>query len=179
MTSRSILKDENGLILPRKIKNPCLESLPVKNLQREMKWNSKKGINVLDNKSELEKAVEKHRKTSEQKVKEAENKIGTEFENMLAERALRIVKFEAEKNTPTNGEENLFSQLKCVSDDDQSQPSRKNKLTDVSSQTNVTSARNNRNNKTARKSKLESETGDEESEFARVFAQLRGEKRWD
>ena len=51
-----------------------------------------RGINVLDNKSELEKALQKQRKTLKQKLKEAENKTDNELEKMLAERAERLLK---------------------------------------------------------------------------------------
>ena len=35
-------KDENGLILPRKIVNPCIQSPFRRDLNREIKWNSDK-----------------------------------------------------------------------------------------------------------------------------------------
>ena len=41
VTSRGVLKDENGLILPRKLQNPCLESKPVKELHKQLRWNKK------------------------------------------------------------------------------------------------------------------------------------------
>ena len=41
VTHRAVLKDENGLILPRKIQNPCLESRPVKEMHKEIRWNNK------------------------------------------------------------------------------------------------------------------------------------------
>jgi len=34
--------DESGLILPRKLVNPCLESKQAVEVHREMKWNAKK-----------------------------------------------------------------------------------------------------------------------------------------
>ena len=33
--------DEQGLILPKKLVNPCLESREVQDLNREIKWNAK------------------------------------------------------------------------------------------------------------------------------------------
>lgn len=33
--------DDNGLILPKKLVNPCLESREVQDLNREIKWNSR------------------------------------------------------------------------------------------------------------------------------------------
>jgi len=34
--------DGDGLILPRKLANPCLESKQAVEMHREIKWNSKK-----------------------------------------------------------------------------------------------------------------------------------------
>merc|ERR1711997_671987 len=55
-------RDENGLILPRKIVNPCIQSPFRRDLNREIRWNTDKGINVLNTKSELEKAFANHKK---------------------------------------------------------------------------------------------------------------------
>ena len=33
--------DENGLVVPKKLYNPCLESRDVQDLNREIKWNAK------------------------------------------------------------------------------------------------------------------------------------------
>ena len=41
VTTRTPLKDSEGLILPKKLLNPCLESRSVKDLHREIKWNKK------------------------------------------------------------------------------------------------------------------------------------------
>ena len=41
VTARTPLKDSDGLILPKKLLNPCLESRSVKDLHREIKWNKK------------------------------------------------------------------------------------------------------------------------------------------
>jgi len=191
MTARSALKDENGLILPRKITNPCLESLPVKDIQREMKWNKKKGINLLDNKSELQKALEKHKNMTKQKVKEDENNSGSDFEKVLAARAERLLKFETEENVSPGEKGDIINPDATVPhhDVDQSQTPRENKLTGVSGQlsnlTFVTNSGNNRRDKNRNAGKCENlklesvDGGDGESEFAKVFAQLRGEKRWD
>eukprot|EP00090_Calanus_glacialis_P026078 TRINITY_DN4089_c0_g1_i8.p1 TRINITY_DN4089_c0_g1~~TRINITY_DN4089_c0_g1_i8.p1 ORF type:complete len:178 (+),score=57.56 TRINITY_DN4089_c0_g1_i8:47-580(+) len=177
MTSRGILKDENGLILPRKIVNPCVQSVPAKNIQREIKWNNKKGINVLNNKSELQKALEKQRKNSNQKLKETENESCTQFDKILAERAQRLLKFEAEENHPPDSEKSLKTRTKYIQNSDQSQTTCKNKLTAVSSDNKIRSV--NKSGESVDKLKEESVTAEQESEFARVFAQLRGEKRWD
>merc|ERR1712038_2029279 len=92
-TSCGLIKDENGLILPRKIANPCVESPFKRDLHREIKWNSDKGINVLNNKTELEKAFAKHKKSLDEKRKEQEQDED-EFKKMIAERAKRLEKHE-------------------------------------------------------------------------------------
>jgi len=85
------LLDENGLILPKKISNPCMESLTVKNLHREIRWNAKTGTNVLNSKSELERALDKHRKMKDQKEKLVEqDEQKNPFQKMLEERAKRL-----------------------------------------------------------------------------------------
>jgi len=91
-----IIKDENGLILPRKIANPCVESPFRRDLHREIKWNSNKGINVLNNKTELERAFAKHKKNLDEKQKEQEKTetFSNEFQKMLADRAKRLERLE-------------------------------------------------------------------------------------
>merc|ERR1719239_1746591 len=61
-----------------------------------------RGINVLESKSELEKAMAKQRLAAEQKQKEAEvtskerEETNPEFKRVLAERAKRLERLEAE-----------------------------------------------------------------------------------
>jgi len=87
-------RDEDGLILPRKVANPCLQSRGRQQLNREIRWNTDKGISVLNTKSELEKVFAKHKKASEQKrIKEvSQTEEPDEFKRMLAERAKRLEK---------------------------------------------------------------------------------------
>merc|ERR1711936_742860 len=89
-------KDENGLILPRKIVNPCIQSPFRRDLNREIRWNTDKGISVLNTKSELEKAFAKHKKNLNEKKKEQESAetFTGEFQKMIKERARRLEKFE-------------------------------------------------------------------------------------
>merc|ERR1712241_947943 len=89
-------KDQNGLILPRKIVNPCIQSPFRRDLHREIRWNTDKGINVLNTQSELEKAFAKHKKNLNEKKKEQESaeSFTGEFQKMIAERARRLEKFE-------------------------------------------------------------------------------------
>ncbi|XP_053961030.1 protein FAM107B [Anastrepha ludens] len=56
-----VQKDAEGLILPRKLINPCLESNERQQLHRELKFNNKIGKSVLNQKSELQRAYEKQR----------------------------------------------------------------------------------------------------------------------
>ncbi|XP_028898116.1 protein FAM107B isoform X1 [Zeugodacus cucurbitae] len=56
-----VQKDADGLILPRKLINPCLESNERQQLHRELKFNNKMGKSVLNQKSELQRAYEKQR----------------------------------------------------------------------------------------------------------------------
>merc|ERR1711892_797453 len=150
LTSGGVLKDENGLILPRKITNPCLESLPVREMQREIRWNSDKGINVLNSKSELEKVLAKHRKASEEKTREAENEVEDEFHKIISERAKRLEKMEHADSQPPPPPPTLHNHTQCKA-------GQQKKYTEI---------------REGGKSLIE-----QESEFARVFAQLRGEKR--
>ncbi|KAJ6640188.1 hypothetical protein Bhyg_12937, partial [Pseudolycoriella hygida] len=69
--SSGVVRDADGQIIPKKIINPCLDSIDRQNLHRELMFNQKIGRNVLDQKSELEKVLrkqkEKQRMSNEQK----------------------------------------------------------------------------------------------------------------
>lgn len=83
--------DPEGLIIPKKIPNPCVESREAMDLNREIKWNAKTGINVLASKSELQKVMEKRnqdRKIQEKLSEKNSNK--TPFQIKLEERAKRL-----------------------------------------------------------------------------------------
>lgn len=91
--------DENGLVVPKKLFNPCKESRECQNLHREIRWNAKAGINVLENKTELQKVMEKrsrHRKEQERLHEQEATK--TPFQKMLEDRAKRLEKIEAQTN---------------------------------------------------------------------------------
>ena len=49
-----------------------------------------RGINVLNNRTELEKVLAKQRKASEQKSGKAEEEVEDEFHRLLSERAKRL-----------------------------------------------------------------------------------------
>lgn len=54
-------RDEDGLILPKKLINPCLQSKDRQNLHRELMFNQKVGKTVLNQKSELQKALQRQK----------------------------------------------------------------------------------------------------------------------
>ncbi|KOX75084.1 hypothetical protein WN51_13391 [Melipona quadrifasciata] len=60
----------DGLILPRKPFNPCLTSSNHKDLRRELLFNQKVGRNVLNQKSELQRALEKQREAASRREAE-------------------------------------------------------------------------------------------------------------
>ncbi|KAL3194281.1 hypothetical protein MRX96_016410 [Rhipicephalus microplus] len=62
--------NDEGLIVPRKLPNPCAESAERKSLHRELLFNQKMGKSVLGQKSELQRAMEKMK--DEQRRKELE-----------------------------------------------------------------------------------------------------------
>ncbi|XP_050437533.1 uncharacterized protein LOC126843795 [Adelges cooleyi] len=82
---------QDGLILPRKTVNPCLTSAEHQNLHRELLFNQKIGKSVLGQKSELQKALEKHKRAQTQKeLEQQKNSCRTSFERMIEERAKKI-----------------------------------------------------------------------------------------
>ncbi|XP_032667490.1 uncharacterized protein LOC116842406 isoform X2 [Odontomachus brunneus] len=60
----------DGLILPKKPYNPCLTSTNHKDLHRELLFNQKIGRNVLNQKSELQRALEKQREAASRREAE-------------------------------------------------------------------------------------------------------------
>jgi len=89
--------DENGLVVPKKLYNPCLESRDVQDIQREIKWNAKAGINVLDKKTELERAMEKRSRNIKEKQRLIEEESNqSPFQKMLDERAKRLERLESQ-----------------------------------------------------------------------------------
>lgn len=61
-----------GLIPPHKLPNPVLESNDRRQIHKDLKFNAKHGINVLDQKNELQKEMTR-RKTVKQKKDDAEH----------------------------------------------------------------------------------------------------------
>ncbi|KAK3854618.1 hypothetical protein Pcinc_024162 [Petrolisthes cinctipes] len=94
--------DQNGLIVPKKLVNPCLESSDKKNLHRELLFNQKRGMNVLNQKTELQKAMEKHKDKKVMKEQEMEKTASkTPFQKALDERAHKIEQMEKTENKET------------------------------------------------------------------------------
>jgi len=84
-----------GLIMPRKLANPCLDSRDHQNLHRELLFNQKIGKNVLNQKSELQRALEKHKESQIKKELELQKQDNrTPFEKVIEERARRLESLE-------------------------------------------------------------------------------------
>jgi len=100
--------DENGLIVPRKIQNPCLESRDRKDLHRELLWNQRIGKNVLEQKTELERAYEK-RKEQQKKSEIEREKVQrrSSFELRLEKQAEKLKEYTIDgtnAKTPNNNQ---------------------------------------------------------------------------
>ncbi|XP_076362994.1 uncharacterized protein LOC143253278 isoform X2 [Tachypleus tridentatus] len=90
-STSGIQYDKEGFILPRKPANPCLESSERQSLHRELLFNQRIGRSVLNQKTELQKALEKFK--DEQKKMEIEEKIHTKCtasEKKLKQQAIKI-----------------------------------------------------------------------------------------
>jgi len=80
----------DGLILPRKLTNPCQESADRRQLHRELTFNQKTGRSVLAQKSELQRAMERHREQQERRQLDLQQLASrTSFELTMQERLLR------------------------------------------------------------------------------------------
>ncbi|XP_073951549.1 actin-associated protein FAM107A isoform X1 [Choristoneura fumiferana] len=87
-----------ALIAPRRLPNPCLDSPQRMDLHRELLFNQKIGKNVLNQKSELQKALSKHKeKQILNQVKE--HRETPELERAIAERARRLEQAETPEET--------------------------------------------------------------------------------
>lgn len=82
---------EDGLIVPRKPPNPCVTSAERKNLHKELLFNQKTGKNVLGQKTELQKVMEKMKDEQKKKELEEERHRGrTALEKRLEEQANKL-----------------------------------------------------------------------------------------
>jgi len=57
------------LINPKPLPNPCLDSKERKELHRELLWNQRIGHQVLNTKSELQRALQERRQQQQTKIK--------------------------------------------------------------------------------------------------------------
>ncbi|EGK96559.1 AGAP000675-PC [Anopheles gambiae str. PEST] len=93
-TSQSVMTDAQGLIVPKKLANPVLESIDRQNLHREMMFNQKIGKSVLNQKSELQRALEKQKErqvlAAQNLAKQTEQTIATELGRVIMQRAQRL-----------------------------------------------------------------------------------------
>lgn len=93
--SGGVSTDKDGLVIPRKPANPCLESMEHREIHRELKFHLKTGKTVLNQKSELQKAMQKHRETQSRKEMEQERMSSrSALEITLEQRARRLEQLE-------------------------------------------------------------------------------------
>jgi len=86
---------EDGLVMPRKLRNPCLDSPANRDLNRQIKWNAKAGVNVLT-KSELERVLDRQRRLQVEREKGDEREEEeSPFDKVLKQRAKRLEQLES------------------------------------------------------------------------------------
>ncbi|XP_037924964.1 uncharacterized protein LOC119660467 isoform X2 [Hermetia illucens] len=110
-TSSDIVTDSEGLILPRKLANPYLESRDRRDLHRELLFNQKIGRSVIGQKSELECALQKQKERQfileqQQQQDNSRNDLEDEFSKVMMERAQKL-----EKSNLQQEEEHVDPQL--------------------------------------------------------------------
>lgn len=94
--------DENGLVLPKKLMNPSLDSTEKKSLHRELLFNQKIGVSVLNQKTELQKAMEKHKGKQIAKEQQKEKQANlSPFQKALEQQALKLEQVGTEKTDET------------------------------------------------------------------------------
>uniref|UniRef100_A0A146MAW4 Protein FAM107B n=2 Tax=Lygus hesperus TaxID=30085 RepID=A0A146MAW4_LYGHE len=82
---------QEGLILPKKLQNPCLENTDRQRLHRELMLNQKLGKNVLNQKSELQKAMEQYKdKQFRKELEQQRQENMTPLERVIEQRAKRL-----------------------------------------------------------------------------------------
>jgi len=87
----STILDKDGLVVARKPQNPCADSNERRDLHRELLFNQKVGKPVLNQKTELQKAMQKHKEHQSKKELEMERLSSrTSLEKVLEERARRL-----------------------------------------------------------------------------------------
>lgn len=90
-----VVVDKEGLVVARKPANPCIESMERRDLHRELMFHQKTGKGVLNQKSELQRAMQKHREVQSKKELEKERQsTRTALEITLEKRARRLEELE-------------------------------------------------------------------------------------
>lgn len=104
--------EPEGLILPKKPHNPCIDSSDRQNLHRELMFNQKIGKSVLNQKSELQRALEKHKDHQIKKELEQQKiESKTPFEKVIEERARRLETLESSDDTTEEKNTSEFLQV--------------------------------------------------------------------
>jgi len=175
-----VIKDENGLILPKKLHNPCIVSNSKRDIHREIKWNTDKGINVLNNKSELEIAFAKHKKCLHEKNKESavNDNLDSEFQKMLKDRAKRLEQLEGEKSESENPPQEPVQKKNVVTKKESQQFPEKSYV--IPSNCKPSPLRKHPALNTEDRGKRVADLSQDkaaESEFSRVYNQLRRDKQ--
>ena len=106
--------DEEGLIQPKKLLNPVLDSRDHKDLKKEIAWNKKAGINVLDKKTDLQKHMEKRSRNNEEKNRklEEEETNKTPLQKMFDAKGIKPQTDDEAGNSPENSEKNEYLDMR-------------------------------------------------------------------
>ena len=106
--------DEEGLIQPKKLLNPVLDSRDHKDLKKEIAWNKKAGINVLDKKTDLQKHMEKRSRNNEEKNRkvEEEETNKTPLQKMFDAKGIKPQTDDEGGNLPENSEKNEYLDMR-------------------------------------------------------------------
>lgn len=103
--------DQDGLVLPKRLLHAPLGQPIMRDLNRELKFNQIRGKNVLEQKSELKRALEKLEESKRKKEAEQERlNRRTSLELRLEERAERIAKGQLE---PTLSSQDTSKEATC------------------------------------------------------------------
>jgi len=90
--------DMDGMILPKRLINPCVDSRDHKDLHRELLLNQRMGVDVLNKKSDLKKELERRKQRQTLREKEEQKKAKkTVFEEVLDVQAQKLKKVESER----------------------------------------------------------------------------------
>ena len=124
MVSREVLElsltaskpeyDEEGLIIPKKLPNPVLDSRDHKDLKKEILWNKKAGINVLDKKTDLQKHMEKRSRNNEEKNRKVEEEEAnkTPLQKMFDAKGIKPQTEDEGGISPENSEKNEYLDMR-------------------------------------------------------------------